>query len=100
MNFGLALEAVKQGKRAARSGWNGKNMFVYLQPGSAPRSTQVCVSNDLETINGVRSKLFEDADEGTTVRMPSLCLHTADGSHVVGWLASQVDMAAEDWGLV
>ena len=25
------------------------------------------------------------------------CLKAADGSYVVGWLASQTDMLAEDW---
>ena len=27
MDFGKALEALKQGKKLAREGWNGKNMF-------------------------------------------------------------------------
>ncbi len=35
MDFGLALNAIKAGKRIARSGWNGKGMFVYLVPASA-----------------------------------------------------------------
>ena len=29
-NFGEALEALKQGKKVAREGWNGKGMFLYL----------------------------------------------------------------------
>lgn len=29
MKFGEALEAVKEGKLIARSGWNGKDMFVF-----------------------------------------------------------------------
>ena len=32
LNFGQALEAIKAGKRIARTGWNGKGMFVYLVP--------------------------------------------------------------------
>ena len=32
MNFGEALEAVKEGKKIARTGWNGKGMFVYYVP--------------------------------------------------------------------
>lgn len=35
MDFGMALNAIKAGKRIARSGWNGKGMFVYLVPASA-----------------------------------------------------------------
>lgn len=29
MNFGQAIEALKNGKKVARKGWNGKGMFVY-----------------------------------------------------------------------
>ena len=31
MNFGQALELLKQGKRVARQGWNGKGMFVFIE---------------------------------------------------------------------
>ncbi|QIG69064.1 DUF2829 domain-containing protein [Rhizobium phage RHph_N1_15] len=100
MNLGEALEAVKNGKRAARAGWNGKKMFVYLMPGSAPLATEVKTVDGVDLINGVRTDLFTDGDTGTAIRMPSFCLRAADGSSVVGWLASQTDMAAEDWELV
>src|SRR5262245_55875928 len=30
MSFGQALEALKNGKRVARAGWNGVNMYIYL----------------------------------------------------------------------
>ena len=33
MNFGKALEAVKDGKKIFRLGWNGKGMFVVYQKG-------------------------------------------------------------------
>ena len=31
LNFGLALEALKQGNKIAREGWNGKGMFLWLK---------------------------------------------------------------------
>ena len=31
MNFGLAIEALKQGRLVYRDGWNGKGMFVMKQ---------------------------------------------------------------------
>ena len=34
MNFGNAIEALKEGKRVARAGWNGKGMFLFLVNGS------------------------------------------------------------------
>lgn len=30
MNFGKAIEAMKNGKRVGRSGWNGKNQYIEL----------------------------------------------------------------------
>ena len=30
MTFGGALEALKAGKKVARTGWNGKGMYLYL----------------------------------------------------------------------
>ena len=42
MNFGKAIEALKDGKKVARKGWNGKGMFVYYVPGGAyPTQTEV-----------------------------------------------------------
>lgn len=31
MNFGEALEMLKQGKRTTRQGWNGKGMWIDVQ---------------------------------------------------------------------
>jgi len=31
MNFGQALELLKQGKKVARNGWNGKGLWLELQ---------------------------------------------------------------------
>lgn len=33
-NFGWALEQLKSGNKVCRFGWNGKNMFLFLVPGS------------------------------------------------------------------
>ena len=33
MDFGDCLKMLKQGKRMARAGWNGKGMFIYLVEG-------------------------------------------------------------------
>jgi hypothetical protein len=33
MNFGQAIESLKQGKKVTRKGWSGKNMWlVYMPP--------------------------------------------------------------------
>lgn len=85
-DFGLAIVALKQGKRVAREGWNGKGMFLFLVPGSR------------FTVN--REPLMSIMGEGTQVDYHAhIDMKTAQG-YVVPWLASQSDMLAEDWMLV
>lgn len=86
MNFGQALEVLKQGHKVARQGWNGKNMFLFLVPGS--------------TFKVNRAPLLGIYPEGTEVNYcPHIDMKTADNK-VVPWLASQTDVVAEDWVLV
>ena len=77
LNFGEAIEALKQGKRTARKGWNGKGIFIELQvPTELSKMTSPYIYIDttgLQTDN-------ENAPKS-----------------LVPWLASQTDMLAEDW---
>lgn len=98
MNFGKALEALKQGYRVAREGWNGKKMCIFLTKGSDVAYSDLKQHNQ-DALACVRS---EDIDCDKTV--VHICDHidmiAADGSIVIGWLASQTDMLAEDWEVV
>lgn len=86
MNFGQAIEALKEGKKVSRAGWNGKGMFLFLVPGSK------------FIVN--RPPLLGIYPEGTEVDYcPHIDMKTAD-EKVVPWLASQTDVLAEDWGIV
>ena len=78
MNFGQAIEALKRGKKVAREGWNGKGMYLGLIKG---RTLDRCF----------------DPDSAPCV--DSICMKTAQDTVVVGWLASQTDMLAEDWAI-
>lgn len=81
LTFGLAIEALKLGKKVFRSGWNGKGMWLsYLDP-----------------YNNEQFDLFEKEIEGTFI--PYIGMKTADNKYVP-WLASQTDMLAEDWMIV
>lgn len=80
MNFGKALEALKEGKKVARKGWNGKSQYIEL-------ATNISYKNASDEIVN--------------------CEHDAIGNKAIafvgtsgvqmGWLASQADMLAEDW---
>lgn len=86
MDFGKAIEALKEGKKVSRSGWNGKGMFLFLVPGS--------------TFQVNRAPLLGIYPEGTTINYcPHIDMKTADDK-IVPWLASQTDVLAEDWGIV
>lgn len=90
MNYGQALEAVQQGSRIARSGWNGKNMFVIFVPGSTIEKF-----NEGSAYQAHQTHLHLPL----TIR-PHLDMCNADGQMQPGWLASQSDMLATDWFIV
>ena len=86
LTLGLAKEAMNKGKKVARAGWNGKDMFIFKVPGS--------------TFKVSRPPLLGIFPEGTEVNYHShIDMKTADGQ-IVPWLCSQTDMEAEDWMIV
>ena len=89
MDFGLALIALKRGKAVARKGWNGKGMFLTLQNGSTVKGSDM---------RNEPAKYYY-GDNNVTIS-PHIDMKAADGTYVVGWLASQTDMLAEDWEVV
>lgn len=86
LNFSQALDLLKQGKKLARSGWNGRGMFVFMVPGSQFK------------VN--RAPLLGIYPEGTDITYrPHLDMKLADGT-ICTWLAAQPDIFAEDWVVV
>ncbi len=85
MTFGLAIEAMKKGKKVARKDWNGKGMFLFLA-----ETTDIATQADLSECEHMKGELV----------LPSVVMKTADNHFCVGWLASQTDMLAEDWVIV
>ena len=86
VDFAGALQWVKSGNKAARKGWNGKRMFIFLVPGS--------------TFLVNRAPLLGIYPEGTEIKYHGhVDMKTAQGD-IVPWLCSQTDMLAEDWNLL
>lgn len=71
MDFGSAIKALKLGNTVARSGWNGKGMWLALQR----------------------------PDAGSKMSLPYIYMKTVQGD-LVPWLASQTDVLAEDWEVI
>jgi len=80
MDFGKAIELLKQGKRAKRKGWNGNGIFIELQiPDNNSKMTHPYIFIDttgLQTNNPNAPK------------------------NRVPWLASQTDILANDWEVI
>ena len=96
MNFGQAIEALKDGKKVARKGWNGKGMYIYLVHGFD------CDKENLINEASLHLPKDETAMHGTGVAtfLSHIDMRTANGDVCVGWLASQTDILAEDWVIV
>lgn len=83
MDFGLALQALKEGRAVAREGWNGKGLFVYLVSGG-----DYPVQMDV-----VKPIAKED---GTLHYNPYMAIKNVDGT-ISTWVPSVNDCLAEDW---
>ena len=83
MSFGLAIEAMKKGKKVARRGWNGKNQHIEL-------ATRISYM----TAEGVFVNVEHEAIGNKAI---AFC---GTSGVQMGWLASQADMLAEDWEIV
>ena len=86
MNFGDAIEALKQGKKVARSGWNGKGMFVYLVP-----------ANNFPAQTDAAKSFF--GNDGLVPYNPYMAIKNVNDT-VSTWVPSINDCLAEDWQIV
>jgi hypothetical protein len=86
MNFGETIQALKEGKKVQRSGWNGKGMFLYHVPANAyPAQTAIA-----------------KAHWGEDAKVPYrayIAMKTVDNDVQV-WTASQTDILSDDWEII
>ena len=71
MEIGDAVQAMRDGHRVGRTGWNGKGMYLQLQV----------------------------PDANSKMTLPYVYMKTAQGD-LVPWLCSQTDLLATDWEVV
>ena len=85
ISYSEALELMKQGKCITRTGWNGKNMFLFLVRGKAvTQAINDCYGNP----------------EGQPLEvLDAIYMKTADNK-LVPWLCSQTDTLSEDWCVI
>ena len=80
MDFGKAIQLLKEGKRVQRTGWNGKNQYIEL-------ATNISYKNAKEDVINA---------EHEAIGNKAIAFIGTSGVQI-GWLASQSDMLANDW---
>jgi len=93
--FGLALEALKKGCKVARRGWNGQDMWLSLS--GDLKGTKISHEKFWSPHN--RQFAFDQSLQQAKV-LPCITMKTSTDEILMGWLASQTDMLAEDWYVV
>lgn len=111
VNFKGALEALENGKRIARVGWNGKGLFVFKQvPAVIDSATIVPVMQSLPNTVKVElavklkhgSKLWPNIDpiEFNEIKYENqMCIMYPDNT-LYGYTPSTSDVLAEDWQIL
>lgn len=83
MDFGKAIELLKEGKKLQREGWNGKGQYIEL-------------ATNISYINSIGELVNADHE---AIGNKAIAFVGTSGVQL-GWLASQADMLAEDWKIV
>ena len=84
LDMGEAIRLMKDGYCVQRLGWNGKNMYLYIE----------------EMVPSQDSSYWETDSDSPPRFDPVIVMRTATGTHQPGWLASQADLLANDWQVV
>ena len=106
MTFSEALEALNNGLFVARKGWNGKGMFLYKVEASDVTYEQLrgrckdAIKYVFEHAKDDEPQTVQETVQETVHINAHIDMKAADDSIVVGWLASQTDMQANDWYIV
>lgn len=93
MDIGQAIYNLRQGHKVARKGWNGKDMWIAYSPGheGLPSTSFWSAAN---------AAYAHDQPNQKAKVLPCITMKTATGEILMGWLASQTDLLADDWEVV
>ena len=96
MNFGQAIEALKEGKAIQREGWNGKGLFIVKQVPA--HITEDIIPNMQSLPQSAKNILMSRENPHIDYTNQMLIIHP-DG-RADSWVPSVSDIFAEDWEVV
>ena len=106
LTFGAAIEALKQGKRVQRSGWNGKGLFIFMQvPSEVPMEVVPKMSSLPQSVKDEFERRFTSGEkregvdpiENNTIKYKNQLAMVYPDNTIYGWVASPSDVLEEDW---
>lgn len=105
LSFGEAITALKEGKRVAREGWNGKGLFIFMQvPANIPMSVVPGMQSLPQSVKDVFIKRQESNKEREvgfepyeSIRYKNQLAMVYPDNSIFGWVASPSDVLENDW---
>jgi hypothetical protein len=92
LSFGQAIEALQNGKRVAREGWNGKGLFVFRQ---VPSEIGFDIIPKMQSLP--QSVKDEFAKRGGAITYQNQLAMVYPNNAIYGWVASPSDVLENDW---
>lgn len=97
--YGEAIEALNQGKRVQREGWNGKGLFVFKQ---IPETINKEVVPKMQSLPQLVKDEFERRFNDPSAQIDAIYyenqMSIVNSSNLInGWVASSSDTFATDW---
>lgn len=109
LTFGHATVALKQGKRVARKGWNGKGLFIFMQvPAKIDMEIVPKMQSLPQPVKDEFDRRFKDATGqngidpiyfNSITYKNQIAMVYPDNS-IYGWVASPSDVLEEDWEIL
>ena len=95
MNFGQAIEALKEGKAIQRAGWNGKGLFVIKQVSTVIGAD---IIPNMQSLPQAAKDILMSKEVPEIKYTNQMLIVNPDG-RADSWVPSSSDVFAEDWQL-
>lgn len=105
MNFGEAIELVKEGGMIQRTGWNGNGLFVFMQvPSEIPHTVIPGMQSLPDSVKDEFIRRLNDESDNRidpevviSIRYDNQLALVDRNNLITGWSPSTSDALAEDW---
>ena len=95
LTYGLAIEALREGKCVARKGWNGSGMFICKQ---VPSEIYCNIIPKMSSLPQTAKDILFDRDK--SIFYDNQMIIVKPDNTIDSWVASSSDTFAEDWYIV